>query len=360
MIRREPWGEVGGQPVGLWHLAADTVLGPMRIAVAEHGATLQAFEVPDAAGIATDIVLGHDTLDEYVAGDAYFGAIVGRYGNRIRAGRAMIDGNACQLDLNEGLHHLHGGRVGFDRKLWRGVASETGDALVFHLVSPDGDMGYPGRLDAWVTYRLTAAGALEIEMTAQTDRPTLCNLVQHSYFNLTGGGDITGHIARFDADFYTPVDDDLLTTGEIRSVAGTPFDFRQPKPIGRDLLAASPRPDKGPSSGLGYDHNLVLGARKADGLRDCATLMNPSNGLGLALRTTEPGCQFYSGGDLSGTTKGKGQRPSVPFGGLTLETQVFPCAPEYDHFPSATLSPGQTYRHVMIFQMFHDRAVPPS
>jgi len=337
-----------------------TVLGAVRIAVADFGATLQAFEVPDAAGIATDIVLGHDTLDKYVAADACFGANVGGYGNRIRASRAMIDSKASHLDRNEGLHHLHGGRVGFDRKPWRGAACETGDALVFHRVSPDGDMGYPGRLDAWVTYRLTAAGALEIEMTARTDQPTHCNLVQHSYFNLAGGGDITGYIARFDADFYTPVDDDLPNTGEIRSVAGTPFDFRQPNLIGRDLLAASPRPDKGPSSGLGYDHNLVLGARKADGLRDCATLMNPSNGLGLALRTTDPGCQFFSGGDLSGTIKGKGQCPSVPFGGLTLEAQIFPQAPECDHFPSATHSPGQTYRHVMIFQMFHNRAVPPS
>ena len=357
MISSEVWGEVDGGPVNLWHLTTDTAIGPMRIAVADYGATLQTFVVPDATGIATDIVLGYDTLGEYIAGDAYFGAIAGRYGNRIRNGQAAIDGTEHQLDCNEGGNHLHGGRAGFDRKLWQGTVGDDGDTLIFDLISPDRDMGFPGRLIIRVTYRLTTAGGLEIEMTARTDRPTLCNPVQHSYFNLAGEGNILAQIATFNSAFYTPVDGDLLTTGEIRAVADTPFDFRKPKPIGRDLLAATSKSDAGGAGYAGYDHNLILGHAGPDGLRDCTTVLCPSNGLGLTLRTTEPGCQFYTGGHLSPAVTGKSNRPLVLFAGFTLETQVFPCAPQFSHFPSAILCKEQTYRHVMSFQVFHEDAV---
>ena len=357
-----PWGQVDGNAAHLWRCTAMTALGRMEVAVSDYGATLQSLIVADAAGRPVDVVLGHDTLAEYVAGETYFGAIAGRYGNRIRDGRLMIDGICHGLDRNAGAHHLHGGRRGFDRCVWQGVA-EGGD-LVFRLSSPDGDMGYPGRLDITVRYRITPAGGLDIDMTAVTDRATVCNPVQHSYFNLAGQGDISGHIATIPAAFYTPVDDDLLATGEVLSVAGTPFDFRQPKPFGRDMRAASPRaaPDTltdtltGALTGVGYDHNLVLGLPDAGGLRPCATVFSPESGLGLRLVTSEPGVQLYTGGDLSAQVIGKGGRPSVPFGGFTLETQKFPCSPAFGHFGQAILRPGETYHHRMQFRFFHGMA----
>ena len=349
------FGTHNGQPVKLWTLAADTALGPMEIAVAEYGATLQRCVVPDARGTATDVALGHDDLAGYVEGQTFFGALAGRYGNRLRDSHVVIDGEPHDLVANEGAHCLHGGPRGFDKKVWQGGVLPDGDGLAFRLHSPDGDMGFPGNLTLDVAFRITGAGVLTIDMTAVTDRVTLCNPVQHGYWNLGGhaSGTIRDQTARFAAEFYTPVDGDLLATGEVLSVTGTPFDFRVPKPIGRDLDGVSGDAGRGVYAGGGYDHNLVLGLPGADGLRDCVEVICPANGLGMRLRTTEPGVQFYTGGYLGAEVIGKGGHPYCANAGFTLETQKFPGSPQFAHFPQAVLRPDQTYHHRMLFSFFH-------
>jgi len=285
-------------------------------------------------------VLGFDDLDPYVTSDAYFGATCGRYGNRIARGRFRLDGVEHQLDRNEGANHLHGGRAGFERKIWR-IAERTESAVTFAAVSEDGEMGYPGRATLQCRYALTGDDKLVIEMRAEADRPTPMNMVHHSYFNLAGqgSGDVLGQEVRLGARFYTPVDRHHIPTGEVLPVAGTPFDFRALKPIGADFAALE---------GAGYDHNWRLDGT-ARALHFCAEAVDPASGRRMVLETTEPGVQFYTGGHLSEGVAGKAGRRLGRFAGFALETQKFPDSPNKAHFPSSILRPGETYRHRMVF-----------
>ncbi len=345
------WGTLGGQEVRLWTLSRDTALGPMTIRVADYGATLQAAHVPDRRGALRDVVLGHDCLADYVVSDAYFGAVVGRFANRIRRGKVTIAGTAHQLPCNEGAHHLHGGPQGLDRQIWAGAVEEG--ALVFRRTSPAGEMGYPGALTVTVRYGLTPDARLQITMRAETDAPTLCNLAHHGYWNLSGSGTVLDHVMTSPAAFLLATDADLLPSGEVLTVAGTGCDFRAGRRIGQDFDAVSLRPDRDRTTGVGYDHTLVLGSIEADGLRLAARLFSPESGLGFDLRTDAPALQVYSGGDLGAYLTGKGGVPCVQAGGIALETQGFPCAPDFAHFPAATLDPGQTYLHQMEIGFFH-------
>ena len=345
------WGFVAGQAVHLWSLSRDTDIGPMTIRVADYGATLQAVQVPDAAGVARDVVLGHDSLAEYIASDAYFGAVVGRFANRIRRGEVTIAGADYHLPCNEGAHHLHGGPQGFDRQILAGAAEDG--ALVFRRTSPAGEMGYPGNLTVEVRYALTADARLTITMRAETDAPTLCNLAHHGYWNLAGSGTVLNHLLTSPAAFQLATDADLLPTGEVLAVAATGCDFRAGRRVGQDFDAVSLRPNADRTAGVGYDHALVLGSSGQDGLRLAARLCSPETGLGFDLRTDAPALQVYSGGDLGGYLVGKGGVPFAQAGGIALETQGFPCAPEFAHFPSTALDPGETYLHRMEVGFFH-------
>ena len=351
-IRAERWGALDGQEVRLWSLFRDTVLGPMTIRVAEYGATLHAVHLSDRAGILRDVVLGHDHLKDYNASDAYFGAVVGRFANRIRHGEVLIAGTMVHLPCNDGSHHLHGGPQGFDRQIWAGAAEDG--VLVFRRTSSAGEMGYPGNLTTSVHYGLTSDAQLTITMRAETDAPTLCNIAHHGYWNLAGSGTVLNHVLTSPAAFLLATDADLLPTGEIVTVAGTGCDFRAGRRIGQDFDAVSLRPNRARTVGVGYDHTLVLGSPAVDGLHHAARLFSSETGLGFDLHTNALALQVYSGGDLGGGQAGKGGAPIVQAGGIALETQGFPCAPEFAHFPAATLEPGQVYLHRMEISFFHD------
>jgi aldose 1-epimerase len=341
MSRRQTIGAVNGKPVEAVTLAS----GPLSATLISFGARLTQLWVPGRDGTPADIVLGFDTLQEYEATETYFGATCGRYGNRIRKGRFKLDGVIQQLDCNEHGNHLHGGVDGFDRKVWT-IADLTDSRVVFTAVSEAGEMGFPGRSNLRSTYDLTPGG-LTISMEADTDAPTLMNMVHHSYFNLAGqgSGDVLGQMIRLDAPFYTPVDDELLATGEILSVAGTPFDFTTAKPIGRDIAELAGVGGEIFGEGGGYDHNWVL-----DGSGACATAWDPASGRKMVLTTSEPGVQFYTGGYLSSAHKGKAGASLCKYAGFTLETQKFPDAPNFAHFPQCRLNPGETYRQEMRFR----------
>ncbi|MGE5244175.1 MAG: aldose epimerase family protein [Betaproteobacteria bacterium] len=313
----------------------------IEIRAITYGGVITSIRTPDRAGRFDDIVLGFDRLEDYVQRSPYFGAIIGRYGNRIARGRFTLDGRAYTLATNDGPNHLHGGVKGFDKAVWRGEPFEKGgDAgVVFTHVSPGGDEGYPGRLSVKVTYTLTSADALVIEYEATTDAPTPVNLTNHSYFNLTGGArDILGHELTIDADRYTPIDATLIPTGELAPVAGTPFDFRKATPIGARINQTNSQL----ANGKGYDHNFVLNAA-GPGLHHAAHVVEPTTGRTLDIATTEPGLQFYSGNFLDGTLKGTAGHVYGHRFGFCLETQHFPDSPNHANFPSTILRPGQTY-----------------
>jgi aldose 1-epimerase len=307
-----------------------------------YGAIIVSLRVPDRAGHLGDVVLGHDDLTGYLAKPAYFGAVVGRYGNRIAKGRFTLDGKTYSLATNNGPNHLHGGVKGFDKVVWKADAPPAaGDASVtLRYTSRDGEEGYPGTLTARVTYRLSDRDELTFEYAATTDKPTPVNLTQHSYFNLAGAGsDILGHVLTIDADRFTPVDPTLIPTGELAPVSGTPFDFRKPTAIG----ARIGEDDEQLRRGGGYDHNWVLN-RAGEGLRHVGRLADPSSGRTMDIQTTEPGVQFYSGNFLDGTITGKGGTVYKHRSGLCLETQHFPDSPNQPSFPSTILRPGEEYR----------------
>jgi len=309
--------------------------------VVAYGARLTELHLPNASGHVADIVLGFDTLGEYVASDAYMGATCGRYGSRIRDAAFVSGGRLVQLSRNEGAHHAHGGHEGFDRKVWHAQADAQANEVLFTHHSPDGDEGYPGALTATTSYRLTDANVLEIVMRAQSDRTTVINLVHHSYWNLAGhdGGDVRAQQLLVPADFYLPVDADLVPTGEVRSVTGTPFDFREAKAIGRDLAAVA-------TASGGYDHHWCV--RGAEGeLRLCAALRDPTSGRAIELHATAPGVQCYTAGHLRNAVSGKGGARYGQYAGIALETQRFADAPNLGHFPRADLVPGQSYEQRM-------------
>lgn len=323
----------------------------LEVAVIEYGAIIQAIRLPDATDGHVDVALGHDALEGYLSDSPYFGAVVGRYANRIAGGRFTLDGDTYELARNDGPNHLHGGERGFDRVVWDGRPLEgaEGDAVELRYTSPAGEEGYPGTLDVVVTYTLTGDDELVVDYRATTDAPTPVNLSQHTYFNLAGAGsgDILDHVLTIEADAYTPVDSTLVPTGEIAPVEGTPFDFRDPTPIGARIDAEHPQL----AHGGGYDHNFVLrrpGAAGSAPVR-AAHVADPASGRALDIRTTEPGLQFYSGNFLDGSIRGKGGAVYGHRGGFCLETQHFPDSPNRPAFPSTILRPGEEYRSRAVY-----------
>lgn len=336
-VTKLAWGSVDGEGVDLYTL--DDGSGIVA-RVATYGATLVGLFVPDRSGVPDDVVLGHDELAPYVETPRYFGATVGRVGNRIAGARFELDGHPYELAANQAPHHLHGGVRGWDKRVW--AADPVEDGVRLTLESPDGDAGYPGGVVATTTYRLTDPGTLTIEMTAITDRPTIVNMVHHSYFNLTGSpvADVLGHQLRLHAAAWTP---GMPPDGGVADVAGTPFDFRIAKPVGRDLEAAG---SPGGGAPAGYDGNWIVDGPPRE-LRPVASLHDPQSGRTMAVRANQPGVQFYSGVFLDGTTHGKG-RSHGPASGLCLETQAFPNAINVPAWrDQVILRPGQTYRHLM-------------
>ena len=332
-----PFGEIDGTPI---HEILLRSPGGARASVITWGAVVRDLVVPLAGGGAQRVVLGLDSVEHYKAHSPYFGAIAGRYANRIGHGRFAIDGVTWQADLNQaGKHMLHGGGKGFGKRPWILAACDEASVTLV-LRSADGDMGFPGALTVTCVYRLTEKATLRVELTATTDAPTIINLAHHSYFNLDGSADILDHELQLHAGFITPVDADLITTGEVRPVDGTEFDFRQLRPI--RLAAAG-------GGTVRYDHNFVLDGPRpgpATPLRKAAFARSPRNGLTMELRTTEPGVQFYDGGKVAIPVPGlDGQRYGA-HAGFCLEPQVFPDSPNKAHFPDPTLRPGEVYRQV--------------
>jgi aldose 1-epimerase len=335
-----------GTDVGLFTLSNARGLEVRAIA---YGAILVSIRAPDRRGRLDDVVLGCDDLDGYLTRSRYFGAVVGRYGNRIANGRFTLDGRTFQLATNNGRNHLHGGIKGFDKVVWRAqpYARDGHTAVAFSYTSPDGEEAYPGTLTARVSYTLTERNELVVEYEATTDKPTPVNLTQHSYFNLAGEGrgDILQHELSLDADRFTPVDDTMIPTGQLAPIAGTPFDFRQPAAIGARIGADHEQLRRG----AGYDHNFVLRDGPAPGgLRSAARVVEPATGRTLDVATTEPGVQFYAGNHLAGQI-GKGGHAYGPRTGFCLETQHFPDSPNHPHFPSTILRPGATYQSKTVF-----------
>ncbi len=333
-----------GQTVHAFKLANTSGL---QTQILDYGAIVASLRVPDREGRLADVVLGFDRLEPYIASSPYFGAVVGRYANRIAGGRFVLDDTEYRLAANNGPNHLHGGVLGFDKVRWQSEAfvTDVSEGVVLRHVSPDGDEGYPGNVSAKVVYTLTSDGELAVEFKATTDKATPINLSQHSYFNLAGNGDIGGHLLTLGASRYTPVDANLIPTGEVVSVAGTPFDFREATPIGRHIDAD----DEQIRRGGGYDHNFVLD-RDTAGLSRAARVVEPQSGRVLEVYTTEPGLQFYSGNALDGAAIGRAGEPYARRSGFCLETQHFPDSPNQAHFPSTILRPGQVYRSRTVFR----------
>jgi aldose 1-epimerase len=322
----------------------------MEARISTYGGILISLKAPDRNGTLADVVVGHDDLESYVKNNSpFFGALIGRYGNRIGNAQFTLQGNTYKLEANDGPNHLHGGTKGFDKVLWQGekVDAADGVALALSYVSADGEGGYPGALTVKVTYTLTDTNALRIDYQATTDKPTVVNLTSHSYFNLkdAGASPILGHELTLNADRFTPVDKTLIPTGELRSVEGTPFDFRQPTAVGARIDQA----DEQLQFGGGYDHNWVLN-REGDGLSLAARVHEPTTGRVLEIFTTEPGIQFYSGNFLNGSITGRGGVAYKKRVGLCLETQHYPDSPNKPDFPSTTLEPGQTYHSITEFR----------
>ncbi|MBQ0830206.1 aldose epimerase family protein [Streptomyces tagetis] len=338
---KEPFGRLpDGTPVHRWSLEN----GGTRLGVLSYGGIVQSLEIPDRHGTYANVCLGFARLDDYLAASPYFGALVGRYGNRIGAGRFTLDGRVHHLSVNDGAHTLHGGATGFDKHVWD-VEPFTRDfeaGLVLRRTSPDGEMGFPGTLRAAVTYTLTRSGDWRVDYEATTDRATVVNLTSHVYWNLAGegSGSVEDHELTLAAARFTPVDAGLIPTGELAKVAGTPFDFRRAKPVGRDLRAGHPQV----VTARGFDHNWVLDKGVTARPEHVATLRDPAGGRSLRIATDQPGLQFYSGNFLDATLTGGGGRVHRQGDALCLETQHFPDSPNRPSFPSTVLRPGHTYR----------------
>lgn len=311
----------------------------MEAKIMTYGATVVSLKVPDRDGKLDDVVLGFDNVRDYEEKSPYFGCIVGRYGNRIGKGKFTLDGREYTLAVNNGANHLHGGLKGFDKVVWE--AEYDGVGLKMHYVSKDMEEGYPGRLDVTVVYTLTDDNELKIDYFATTDKPTVCNLTNHSYFNLAGQGlrDNSGHELMLNADNFTPVDSGLITTGEIRPVKGTPMDFTTPTAIGKRINDDYEQL----KFGGGYDHNWVLN-KDGKGMTLAASVYEPTTGRFMEVFTTEPGIQFYAGNFLDGSVTGKGGRVYKYRYGFCLETQHYPDSPNRPQFPSVVLAPGQEYK----------------
>jgi aldose 1-epimerase len=320
--------------------------GEVEMTALSWGGIITSLLTPDRNGTVADVVLGYETLEPYLTASPYFGCIVGRFANRIAGARFALDGKQVQLAANDGRNHLHGGWRGFDKQLWdaREVRTAAGEGVLFSRVSHDGEEGYPGELRVRVQYLLTPGNRLEIDYQAETDAPTIVNLTQHSYFNLAGySEDVLGHWLQIDADAFTPVTVELIPTGAVVPVTGTPFDFRTLTPIGARISDD----DEQIRYGRGFDHNWIL--QRSGVLKQVATLVDPTSGRCLDVLTTAPGLQFYSGNQLDGTLIGKGGRRYSRHAGLCLETQLFPDSPNQPSFPSAVLRPGEHFHSQTIF-----------
>jgi aldose 1-epimerase len=344
-VTREAFGKTAnGTPVEIYTL---TNANGIELRAMTYGAIITGLKVPDRSGHIADIVLGFDTIDGYLKDSSYFGALIGRYGNRIAKGEFTLSGTTFTLATNNGPNHLHGGVKGFDKVLWNALqaAGPEGVSVTFTRASPDGEEGYPGTLQVIVRYMLTDRNELAIEYRATTDKATPVNLTQHSYFNLAAGsGDILGHELMLNASRYTPVDETLIPTGELAPVEGTPFDFQNATAIGARIEADHAQL----RNGKGYDHNWVLN-RTGPGLQRAALVVDPKSGRTLDIATTEPGIQFYSGNFLDGTITGKGGQVYKRRAGFCLETQHYPDSPNHPDFPSTILQPGQIYASKTVF-----------
>ena len=345
VVKREAFGTVEGRPVEQYTL---TNKNGIEVRAITYGGIITSIKTPDRAGRMGDIVLGFDSIDGYLGDHPYFGAIIGRYGNRIAKGRFTIDGQEYKLATNNGPNHLHGGIKGFDKQIWSAevlppMAGQS--SVAFTYTSADGEEGYPGRLLVEVTYTLNDNNELIVDYLGRSDKATHVNLTQHSYFNLAGQGDVLGHELTIDADRYTPVDATLIPTGEIASVEGTPFDFRKAAAIGARIDAAHEQI----KNGQGYDHNWVLTPGRGQGLQPAARVFDPASGRTLQVSTTEPGMQFYAGNFLDGKLLGKGGRSYGRRSGFCLETQHYPDSPNQPNFPTTLLKPGQEYKSRTVF-----------
>jgi aldose 1-epimerase len=333
-VARSDWGRTeDGQPVELYTL---TNRQGLVAKVSTFGATLTELWVPDRAGVLADVVLGFDDLAGYRAGHPFFGSTVGRVAGRIANGRFTLDGKTYELAKNDGANSLHGGQKGFDKVLWRAeiVVAQESASVRFSYLSEGGEEGYPGKLSVRVDYTLTDDDELRLDYFAETDRPTPVNLTNHSYFNLAGSGDVLGHELMLAADSFLPVASDLVPTGEIRKVEGTPMDFRKPRRLGEALPGGNPG---------GYDHTFVLREGCREGM-PAARVREPRSGRVMELHTTEPGVQLYTGNFLDGSNVGKGGRVYGKHHGFCLETQHYPDSVNRPEFPSVILRPGQSFR----------------
>jgi aldose 1-epimerase len=330
-----------GAPVDLYSLGNDVGL---RAHVITYGGTLVGIETPDRKGARANVILALPSLADYLAQDSYLGALIGRFANRIGGASFALDGIEYQLSKNDGDNCLHGGCIGFNKAVWHVVA--YADAPEPHLTlrhsSPDGDQGFPGRVVLEVTYGISDGDSLRIDYRAEADRPTVVNFTNHAYFNLggAGNGDILGHEVMIAADRFTPIDADLIPTGETRAVVGTPFDFRTPRLIG----AGIGEQDEQLERALGYDHNFILAPSASDGTQLAARVCDPESGRRLEVRTTQPGLQFYTGNQLDGTLRGPAGEIYGRHAGFCLEAQHFPDSPNHPAFPCTVLRPGERFK----------------
>jgi aldose 1-epimerase len=319
-----------------------------KVSITDFGATIVAIQVPDRNGKLADVVLGYESLQGYETGASYFGGLIGRYGNRIGGAKFALDGQTFLLAKNDGRNSLHGGKRGFNKVVWTAhePISKEGQTLELSYVSKDGEEGYPGTLSVQVRYTWTDRNELRVQYSAHSDKFTVVNLTNHSYFNLTGdpSKNILGHMLQLEAPRFTPVDDGLIPTGELRKVEGTAFDFQNPVAIGKRISDA----DAQLKLGKGYDHNWVLAA--GTGLKLAARVVEPGTGRVLEIRTTEPGIQFYSGNFLDGAPGGKNGSVLAYRTGFCLETQHFPDSPNHANFPSTVLRPGHAYQSETVYR----------
>jgi aldose 1-epimerase len=348
-----PTAQISQKPFGQTQDGVQVFLFTLRnhrgaeVQICNYGGIVTSFKVPDRHGKMGDVVLGYDNLEGYLKESPYFGALIGRYGNRIARGKFTLDGHQYTLATNNYPNALHGGVKGFDKVVWdaRVLANPAGPSLKLTYLSKDGDQGYPGNLSVTVIYTLTGDNALETDFTATTDKDTIINLTQHSYFNLAGKGDILGHVVMIRSDKFTPVDSTLIPTGQLQPVNGTPFDFRTPTAIGARIN----QDDEQLKFGKGYDHNWIINKPMGQ-LQLMARVTEPTTGRVLEVLSTEPALQFYSGNFLNSSITGKGGWVYEFRDGFCMEPQHSPDSPNRPEWPSVVLKPGQTYRHTMQFK----------
>jgi aldose 1-epimerase len=343
-ITEKPFGTDDAVPVTLYTLHNRN---GASVSICNYGGLVTSIKVPDRNGKFGDVALGYDNLADYMKNSPYFGALVGRYGNRIAKGKFTLDGNEYTLATNNGPNALHGGLKGFDKVMWQAhsVESDSSPSLELTYFSKDGEEGYPGNLAVKAVYTLTDDNALKLEYTATTDKDTVVNLTHHSYFNLAGKGTVLDHVVMINADKFTPVDSTLIPTGELRPVDGTPFDFRTPTPIGARIQ----QNDEQLKFGNGYDHNWVIND-DTGAVRLMARVTEPTTGRVLEVLSSEPGLQFYTGNFLDGTIKGKGGWVYQFRDAFCMEPQHFPDSPNHPDFPSVVLKPGAVYHNTIIYR----------